>query len=400
LLKGCAVVRIAQFTNAYMPVISGVVRSVSLFRKALNDLGHIVFVFAQENNYEDDEPFIFRYPSLPLPLQQVDVSAAIPVSPFMDRLFPALKPEVVHTHHPVLLGQAAASKAREYELPLVFTFHTQYREYTHYVPLPQEAVQNFLRDAVDNWLRDYMRKCQHIVVPSQSMLDILVREYGLRSRYTIIPTGIDLGPFRDADGELLRAEKGWETEWVMISIGRLAQEKNWRTLLKATALVIQDYPVLRLVILGDGPERNNLQHFSSKLGISDNVSFIGEVPFDQVPKYLKAADFFGFASTSETQGLVTLEALSAGLPVIAVNGTGTRDILEHDRQGKLVDDNPHALAGAIRGLLEEEGLIGRFQAAALERAKEFDIHVLAKRMVDVYLQAIEDKLARLFVEIE
>jgi glycosyltransferase involved in cell wall biosynthesis len=399
LLKGWAVVRIAHFTNSYLPVISGVVRSVSLFRKALTDLGHIVFVFAQENNYEDNEPFIFRYPSVPLPLQ-VEVSAAIPVSPFMDRLFPALKPEVVHTHHPVLLGQAAASKAREYDLPLVFTFHTQYREYTHYVPLPQEAVQNFLRDAVNNWLRDYMRKCQHIVVPSQSMLEILVQEYRLRSRYTIIPTGIDLGPFRDADGELLRAEMGWEAERVMISIGRLAQEKNWRTLLEAAALVIQDHPVLRVAILGDGPERFNLQDFTSQLGISENVSFIGKVPFDQVPKYLKAADFFGFASTTETQGLVTLEALSAGLPVIAVDGTGTRDILEHDRQGKLVDNNPQALAEAIRSLLEEEDLFGRFQAAALERAKEFDIQVLAKRLVDVYQEAIQDKQERLYVELE
>lgn len=391
--------RIAQFTNSYLPVISGVVRSVSLFRKALTDLGHIVFVFAQENNYEDEEPFIFRYPSLPLPLQ-IEVSAAIPVSPFMDRLFPALKPEVVHTHHPVLLGQAAVSKAEEFDLPLVFTFHTQYREYTHYVPLPQESVQKFLREAVDNWLRDYMRKCQHIVVPSQSMLDILMRDYGLRSRYTIIPTGIDLEPYREADGEWLRAEMGWEDERVMISIGRLTQEKNWRTLIQAAALVIRDRPVLRVVILGDGPERKNLEDLTSQLGISQYMTFTGEVPFSQVPQYLKAADFFGFASTSETQGLVTLEALSAGLPVIAVEATGTQDILEHDRQGKLVEDDPEALAVAIRNLLDDEDQIGRFQSAALERAKKFDIQVLAKRTVDVYQQAIQDKREYLYVDVD
>lgn len=391
--------RIAQFTNSYLPVISGVVRSVSLFRKALTDLGHIVFVFAQENNYEDEEPFIFRYPSLPLPLQ-IEVSAAIPVSPFMDRLFPALKPEVVHTHHPVLLGQAAVSKAEEFDLPLVFTFHTQYREYTHYVPLPQESVQKFLREAVDNWLRDYMRKCQHIVVPSQSMLDILMRDYGLRSRYTIIPTGIDLEPYREADGEWLRAEMGWEDERVMISIGRLTQEKNWRTLIQAAALVIRDRPVLRVVILGDGPERKNLEDLTSQLGISQYMTFTGEVPFSQVPQYLKAADFFGFASTSETQGLVTLEALSAGLPVIAVEATGTQDILEHDRQGKLVEDDPEALAVAIRNLLDDEDQIGRFQSAALERAKKFDIQLLAKRTVDVYQQAIQDKREYLYVDVD
>ena len=118
---------IAHYTNTYHPVINGVVHSVSGFRKALTDLGHNVFVFAQQQNgYEDEDPFIFRYPSLPLPVA-VDIPAVIPLSPFIDRLMPSLKLDVIHTHHPVLLGQAAANKAQELDLPLVFTFHTQYR---------------------------------------------------------------------------------------------------------------------------------------------------------------------------------------------------------------------------------------------------------------------------------
>jgi glycosyltransferase involved in cell wall biosynthesis len=392
-------VHIAHFTNSYMPVVSGVVRSVSSFRKALTALGHNVFIFAQDDDYEDHEPFIFRYPSLPLPLS-VDISAAIPVSPFMDRLLPILKLDVIHTHHPVLLGQVAASKAQELDLPLVFTFHTQYREYTHYIPLPQHAVQTFLRDAIHSWLREYMRRCQHIVVPSKSMLDTLVRDYGLNSHYTIIPTGIDLQPYRDADGELIRAEKNWGDEQVMISIGRLAKEKNWHTLLLAVAQVIQDHPELRVVILGDGPERRALEDLSSQLGISGRVEFTGEVPFSHIPLYLKAANFFGFASTTETQGLVTMEAMAAGLPVIAVDASGTRDILEHDRQGMLVDNQPEAIAGAIRRLLDKKDLFIRYRTAALEKANQFDIHVLAEKLADVYEQAIRDKHKNQFVEVK
>jgi len=121
---------IAFFTNSYYPVLNGVVRSVASFREGLMKQGHNVFVFAQyDPNYKDEEPFIFRYPSLPLPLG--DISAAIPVSPFVDQLLPALKLDVIHTHHPILLGQTAARKAAELGLPLVFTFHTQYWEYTH-----------------------------------------------------------------------------------------------------------------------------------------------------------------------------------------------------------------------------------------------------------------------------
>jgi glycosyltransferase involved in cell wall biosynthesis len=387
---------IAHFTNSYLPVVSGVVRSVRTFRRALTDLGHIVFVFAQEDGYEDEEPFIFRYPSLPLP---VDVSAAIPVSSFMDRLLPALKLDVIHTHHPVLLGQAAAGKAEELNLPLVFTFHSQYRKYTHYVPFSQEVVQEFLQDAIHGWLRDYMRKCQHIVIPSESMLDILVQDYGLESGYTVIPTGIDLELFSAADGKKIRSQNGWGNDSVMISVGRLSAEKNWQTLLESAALVIQDYPDLRVVIIGDGPERQTLQDFSSQIGISEQVDFMGEAPFSEIPAYLKSADFFGFASTSETQGLVTLEAMAAGLPVVAVDASGTRDILQHDCQGLLVENHPQALASAICHLMDKEELIDKFKTAALERAAVFDIKLLAKKLVRVYEQAIQDKHENVFVKI-
>ena len=135
---------IAYFTNFYLPVVNGVVRSVQSFRDTLSSMGHNVFVFAQEDNYEDTEPFIFRYPSLHLPLTG-DIPAAIPVSPFVDQLIPKLKLDVIHTHHPVLLGQTAATKARDYNLPLVFTFHTQYQEYTHSSHFPRSRSRNSSR---------------------------------------------------------------------------------------------------------------------------------------------------------------------------------------------------------------------------------------------------------------
>jgi glycosyltransferase involved in cell wall biosynthesis len=390
---------VAHFTNAYLPVVSGVVRAVSILRKTLAELGHNVFIFAPEDDYQDDQPFIFRYRSLSLP-QPVDAPAAIPVSPFIDRLIPILKLDVIHSHHPILLGQVAANKAEEQNLPLVFTFHTQYREYTRYFPVSQEALQKRLKETVENWLRDYMRRCQHIVVPSRSMGDILVGEYGLQSHYTIIPTGIDLSPFQNFDGKSLRARMGWGTDHIMVSVGRLAPEKNWPTLLQAAGLVMQRYPDFRAVIIGDGPERQALQDFCSQAGIADKVEFTGKVPFSKIPQYLCAADFFGFASTAETQGLVTLEALAAGLPVIAVEASGTRDILQHDRQGFLVPDEPDAFAGAVCQLIENEALAARFQAAALERAQAFDAKRLTKKLLDVYEQAIEDKQDNRFVEID
>jgi glycosyltransferase involved in cell wall biosynthesis len=387
---------IAFFTNYYHPVVNGVVRSVASFRENLMKQGHNVFIFAQSDpNYKDTEPFIFRYPSLSLPLGEI--TTAIPVSPFVDQLLPMLKLDVIHTHHPILLGQTAARKAAELDLPLVFTFHTQYWEYTHYVPFPQEAVQDFLKNAVHRWLVEFMQKCQHIIIPSESMREILVRDYGLHDRYSVIPTGTDLEPFLNADGKALRAEKGWQNETVLISVGRLAPEKNWDTLIRAFAKACEKHPDIRLVLIGDGAARQSLETLSSELGIADRVTFTGAVPFEDIPRYLKAADLFAFASVTETQGLVTIEAMAAGLPVVAVEGPGTSDIIEHGKQGFLVKNDPDALAKGINKLLSDSQRIQRFSKNALKKAKTFDVNELGKQMLSVYEQAIEDKKANQFV---
>ena len=384
---------IAFFTNFYHPVVNGVVRSVALFREVLMKQGHNVFVFAQSSdNYEDTEPFIFRYPSLALPLPG-DIAAAIPVSPFVEQLMPTLKLNVIHTHHPILLGQTAARKASELGLPLVFTFHTQYWEYTHYIPFPQETIQEFLKNAVHRWLRDFMQKCQHIVIPSESMKEILIREYGLDEAYTVIPTGIDLEPYECADWQALRKEKGWQDETVLISVGRLAPEKNWDTLLRAFAKVCERRAGLRLVLIGDGPAKSELETLASELGIAEHVTFTGALRFEDVPCYLKAADVFAFASVTETQGLVTMEAMAAGLPIVAVDGSGTRDIVEDGKQGFLVENDADALAQGLENLLADPQRMKRFRTSALKKAKTFDAHQLGKQLIGVYEQAIEDKKA-------
>jgi glycosyltransferase involved in cell wall biosynthesis len=384
---------IAQFTNSYYPVISGVVRSVSAFRKALTDLGHNVFVFAQnEPDYVDKEPFIFRYPALDLGLPG-DFPATIPFSPFIDNLFPPLKVDVIHSHHPVLLGQAAANKAREYNLPLVFTFHTRYRDYSHYFPLNQEIVQEFIKNTIDSWLRVYMRRCHHIVVPSKSIRDILFSEYYVKGPITIIPTGIELEPYEGAEGASIRRQRGWGEETVLISVGRLAKEKNLRRLLQAFAQVVQRHPDVRLVLLGDGPNRKELVELTQDLGIAGRVDFVGKVPFEEIPCYLKAADLFCFSSLTETQGLVTVEAMAAGLPVVAVDATGTRDVIEHGKDGLLTPDDSQALAQAISRVLEDPQLADRLKAAGLDKARSYSIAEQAQKLLSVYQEAIEARKA-------
>jgi 1,2-diacylglycerol 3-alpha-glucosyltransferase len=391
---------IAFYSNTYRPVISGVVRSISEFRKALSELGHNVFIFAQDvPGYDDVEPFVFRYPAINF-TWPVDFPATIPISPFIDLVLPSLKLDVIHAHHPILLGQTAANKAEELNLPFVFTFHTQYREYSHYFPVPQETVQEFVKEAIVNWLADFLGRCNHIVVPSPSMRDILEREYGIQDRLTVIPTGIDLEPFREADGEVVRNKMGWEDKFVLISIGRLAVEKNWPTLLKASAHAMEKHPQLHTVIIGDGPERKRLEGYTRELGIAERVEFMGPLPFSEIPAHLKAADLFGFASVTETQGLVTMEAMAAGLPIVAVDATGTRDVVEDGVQGLLTENDSQALGKAIKKIVRDSKLRQDCRREALKKIQSLDIRIQAERLVNVYQQAIADKKAGQFVRVK
>jgi len=377
---------IGFYTNAYNPTISGVVRSVGSFRKALSELGHNVFIFSpQTEDYEDDEPFIFRYPSLDFP-QFPDLPFVIPISSSIDHILPSLKMDIIHSHHPVLLGQTAANNSAKYNLPLVFTFHSRYWEYSRYAG---SFGQDFIKDQIDNILCDYLQKCHHIITPSDSLRQILSDEYGFKEQITTIPTGIDVALFESLNRPAERQKRKWGDDIVLISAGRLAIEKNWDTLIEAAAIVMNKNPKVRLVLLGDGSERNKLRKKAKILGITGRVEMPGGVDLDKVGNYLVAADIFCFASVAEAQGLVTLEAMAAGLPVAAVDGSGTRDVLEDGIQGFMTANDAVALGQGIEKLVADQELRSKMGLAARARAREFDIVNQARKLLDVYTQAQE-----------
>lgn len=387
---------IAHFTNTYHPVVSGVVRSVNTFRQSLTELGHLVFIFAQDaSDHQDEEPFIFRYPAIELPATP-DFPLAIPFSPFVEKLLPSLKADVIHSHHPFLLGSSAARHADELGLPLVFTFHTQYREYSHYISLSQELVKGI----IDRLISDYMRRCQHIVAPSESIRRMLANEYGVMQHVTVIPTGLDLKRYQGIERQVARQKLGWEQELVLISVGRLAKEKNWQTLLQAVFPVMQKRKNVRFILLGDGDERKSLEKMTKEAGLTERVTFTGTVPFNEVVNYLTAADLFCFASVSETQGLVTMEAMAAGLPIVAVDAAGTHDVVKHEQEGLLTPNDSQALTEAIERVLEDEALRQCFKAAAEHKIRSFDAVKQAEKLVAVYEQAQEEKRAGQFIQVE
>jgi glycosyltransferase involved in cell wall biosynthesis len=187
---------------------------------------------------------------------------------------------------------------------------------------------------------------------------------------------------------------------VLISVGRLAKEKNQDTLLQAVAFAMKDHANVRLILIGDGDERKSLQKLSKELGIADRVEYTGNIPHQELIAHLKGADIFCFASVTESQGLVTMEALAAGLPVVAVEATGTGDVMDHDQEGLLTDNDSRALAQALDQVITNESLRERLKAAARIRAESLSIDAQTKKLVEVYEQAIDDHKAGRLVRVE
>jgi 1,2-diacylglycerol 3-alpha-glucosyltransferase len=376
--------RILVFSNAYKPSISGVVTSIALFRQGLTETGHDVYIIVPEyEDYQDEEPYVFRFPALDLP-DQLDLSLVIPFKTTMAPTVRGLKPAVIHSQHPVVMGGLAASFARDMNLPLVFTFHTRYDVYAQkYVPIAPDLAGMLTEEII----KRYLEKCTHIVAPTPSIRDFILREYEPDVPVTVVPTPVNLSQYHDLEPWRVRAALGLEQAELLLYVGRLADEKNLDFLLQVFTRVVAERPQARLLLVGRGPHEHRLQRLAQKLGLGERAIFTGPVPHSEVPHYAAAADLFVFPSTAETQGLVLIEAMAAGTPVIAAEALGSADVLT-EGGGLLVPAQEDAFTGAVLGLLANEPRRRTLGEQAAQAVQRYAIPTAAARLVTVYEAAI------------
>jgi glycosyltransferase involved in cell wall biosynthesis len=378
--------RIAIFSNAYLPTISGVVNSISLFRKGLVSAGHDVHIFAPEYDaYVDEEPYIFRFPALDLS-NQLDISIVLPLKTLIEPALEGIKPTLIHAQHPVWMGDLAASFARSLNVPLVFTFHTQYEKYAqHYAPM----IPNLAGRITEELIRRYLRQCAHIVVPTESIREMLATDYNVEKGISTVPTPVDVSKFLNIPSATVRDRFSLQDKEVLLFVGRLATEKGLDMLVDAFTLIQALRPGVMLMLVGRGPFEDELKIRFERLGLSDFVIFTGGVPFEEVPYYYAAADLFVFPSTTETQGLVIIEAMAAGLPVVAVRATGSSDVLK-EGGGILTDNKPAALAWGVVSVLADPGLQNEIREQGKRAVNRFSIADTTERMLEAYATTLSN----------
>jgi glycosyltransferase involved in cell wall biosynthesis len=388
--------KVAMFSDSYLPYRSGVVSSLEVFKEELESLGHDIFIFApsypaqrkagEKGEIEKKEERVFRFLSIPAPTNK-DFTLAIPFHPDLKKKIDSWQPDLIHVHSPFLLGSLGAKIAKRYNLPLVFTFHTLYEEYVHYFPFAKKIVKKYIRFLAKN----FCNQCDLVVVPTREVEKYLLK-IGVRTKLRVVPSGIKINNFSSADPKWLRKHYGIaEQEKILLFVGRLGQEKNIIFLLETFFVLSKSCPEAILVLVGGGPEEKALRSMVEKAGLQKKVFFAGTVSKEEVPNYYAGADLFVFASVTETQGLVIAEAKAAGLPVIAVEAYGVKEMVEHGVDGFLTGLDKKEFTARALTLLKNEKLKEEFSRRAKINARKFSSRNCAMLLLEGYEDVLKGR---------
>lgn len=366
--------RAGFFTEVYHPIVNGIVASVDGLANGLRALGHEVYCFAPRvPGYEESDGPVYRMPSLPLPIP-TPYRLTVPVVSRRKREAIINRLHVLHAHSPFVTGWMAVRYARRLQIPLVYTYHTRLEEYAHYVPFEPNAT----RRAASTLTRSFANLADAVIVPTPAMRERLL-ELEVTAPIEVIASGIDLDRFGSGRRRVeIRQSAGVrDGERMLLFVSRLAREKNAELLIEALARCSRPS---RLVLAGDGPERQALEQLAARLGVANRITFLGAVERDRLPDLYASADAFVFASVTETQGLVLAEALAAGALVIAADAPQNREVLSG--AGWIVEPEAQAFAAAFDATPTVPDAMETANSHAV--AARFGIAEQARKVVAVY----------------
>jgi len=389
--------RIGIFTDTYPPFINGVSTSIKMLENALRKKGHKVYIVTVNPKdmkfLEEDNGRIIRVPGIPIGIYDYRLTTLYPVRAV--NIIKNWDLDVIHTHTEFGIGTFARVIGKQYNIPVIHTYHTMYEDYVHYI------TKGYF-DAPSKKIVEYLTKfycdktIEELIVPTKKNYDLFKKKYKYDRNVHIIPTGIEIERFYK---ERLNKEKVLslkqelnlrENDVVTLFLGRIASEKNIEFLIKNHVSIVKKNKNCKLIIVGDGPDIEEYQKLSKKLKIENNVIFTGKVLWEEVPYYYGIADIFVTASHTETQGLTVIEAMAASLPVVALDDEAFRSVVIDELTGylfngkkdyldlmfKLINDKKHR---------EKMGNQGRINSEV------YSSKYFAERVLNVYRIALKGK---------
>lgn len=409
--------KIAILTNNYAPFVGGVPISIERLAKGLRMIGHQVTIFApdyeghMEGEQDSAEKDIVRYKSL-----KKTIGAGMIVGncldPIIVREFRKGDFDVIHVHHPFLIGYTAIYLGHKYKVPVVYTYHTRYEQYLHHIKSYSKLVDKYeeenhrLLKTVEGKLihlgrdkfvpfhnRVFMNKCDRIIVPTNNMKEVLVSQQ-VKSKMDILPTGLGEEAYQNNDKLSSRIRKQYigNKKYLLCSVSRLEKEKNIEFIIRGMfELKKRIGGIFRLLIIGDGTQREKIEEMVWGLDLEDEISFLGTLQQDEITNYYRACNAFVFASKSETQGIVILEAMAAGLPVVAIKASGVEDIVRNGENGFMTEESIDEWVAKICLILINQQLRDKLCCCASVTAGDYSMIKIANQAATYYNDIIVNK---------
>lgn len=399
--------KIAMFTDAYYPRINGVTVSVHSYATELSKLGHEVCIvcleyseeqqkstFFDEKDNDKKSPFkIVRIPSWSFSaISKEDRVARFDKWRRVKKAMSAFGPDVIHINSEWVIGYFGAMYALHYKVPLIFTFHTMWEDYlVNYVNfLPDFSLRKIGRSVV----KFYLKRADLIIAPTKKIASV-VHEYGIQKEAEILPTGIPdsrekFSLIRQTAIGLQLSKKCPQIKGkkILLFAGRIVKEKNLSFLFDVLQEVQKKFPKTALLFVGGGPYLDELKELAGQRKLSKSVAFAGYIPSNDMIYFYKMAQVFVFPSKTETQGLVTVEAMLSGCPVVAIGELGTVDVMQGDHGGFMVSDDVAIFSEKVCQLLKNQSLRKKKSQEALDWAKKWKISALTPKLLECYERAM------------
>lgn len=373
---------IVFFTDTFIPQVNGVANTVYRSAKSLADLGHNILVCTISKNSEEELNKITGSGIKVLTLPSIDSHIykgerlSIPLGLSLKELR-KFKPDIIHTHTPFSAGWEAVICSKKLKIPLVGTHHTFFNHYLKYIHLDYKLVEKF------SWKYTvgYYNRCNIVLSPTQSLADGL-KENNLKRDIEIVPNPVDIDKY-------CPTTKDKSHKKTLLYMGRVSYEKSIDQVIKATSIVKNTIHDIKLIIVGDGPEKENLIKLSSDLGLQNNIVFTGFIYGDDLIKTLQSGDIFLSGSKSENMPLAVLESMAIGLPILSVSSLGMVEIVKDNENGFLLSpDNPEEMAEKILYLLNDDQKLKEFSQKSRELSLMYSNTEYARKLIEIYKKLI------------
>ena len=387
--------KIGLFTDSYPPYINGVSTSVYSLREALKKLGHTVYIVTVNDSIikheYDEKEKILRIPGIPIGIYDYRLSEIYPISTV--KIIKKWNLDIIHSHTEFGIGIFARILSKKFKIPLVHTYHTLYEDYTHYIT--HNHFDKLSKKIVKDLTKVYcVKTAKETIVPTEKIYKLFKEKYMITKNINVIPSGIDIERFFEENVDKEKVEQIKEKygitkkDFTIIFVGRLAPEKNIEFLLNSQQKLIEKkINNIKLLIVGDGPDRENYINISRKLNIFDKVIFTGKIPQEEIQYYYQCANAFVTASNSETQGLTIIEAMAAGVVPICVNDMAFIDMLPRTTLFSNQDEYINQLITFYR----DENLRNEYKVKIRKKAEEYSSLTYAQRVLNVYYEVLGGK---------